>query len=405
MLRRLFSSALLLLCLLICCGNSGAAAANQENAMDPFAGTTDIPGAAWEGVGVAAQPVTSLRVPSLVAVGEDVFAVAEAHCRKQNGEAGSFTGIASKHLKKITEGAMDVSAADTSLLFTQLVEGSDAAEKKATKIMRPTTLVVGRDVYMLLGRRTRTEPEEQVAGKTGWNLVLVKGSVSGSGDDKKITWSETRAVKPEALARLNSLTQLAGGGGSGLVLGDGTLVFPMQGIEREKKSVLLAMRFTPSKKKWELSSGTTGEGCRDPSIVEWGDDGSLLAMAPCERGSYDVYESTVCGVDWYDAGEPITRVWGTSQNRQGGDGVQSGFITADIENKKVLLLTTPVYSEEEGKVKGALHLWLTDNSRVHDVGPVSREADDAAASSLLYRSGASVELILLYEKKTGYDSY
>ncbi|RNE98712.1 trans-sialidase, partial [Trypanosoma conorhini] len=128
-------------------------------------------------------------------------------------------------------------------------------------------------------------------------------------------------------------------------------------------------------------------------------------MAPCERGSYDVYESTVCGVDWYDAGEPITRVWGTSQNRQGGDGVQSGFITADIENKKVLLLTTPVYSEEEGKVKGALHLWLTDNSRVHDVGPVSREADDAAASSLLYRSGASVELILLYEKKTGYDSY
>ncbi|RNE96684.1 trans-sialidase [Trypanosoma conorhini] len=187
---QLYSAAVLLLSLcmlLICCGNSGAAAANQEDVMDPFAGTTDISGAAWEGVGVAAQSVTSLRVPSLVAVGEDVFAVAEAHCRKQDEGAGCVTGIASKHLKKITEGAMDISAADTSLVYTQLVEGSDAAEKKATEIMRPTTLVRGADVYMLLGRRTRTEPEEQVAGKTGWNLVLVKGSVSGSGDDKKIT--------------------------------------------------------------------------------------------------------------------------------------------------------------------------------------------------------------------------
>ncbi|RNE98053.1 trans-sialidase, partial [Trypanosoma conorhini] len=69
------------------------------------------------------------------------------------------------------------------------------------------------------------------------------------------------------------------------------------------------------------------------------------------------------------------------------------------------LLTTPVYSEEEGKEKGRLHLWLTDNSRVHDVGPVSAAGDDAAASSLLYRSGApEEELILLYEKKNG-DSY
>ncbi|RNE95033.1 trans-sialidase, partial [Trypanosoma conorhini] len=114
--RHLFSAAalLLLLCvLLMCCGNSVASASNQGDAVDPFAGTTEIPGAAWEGVGVAAQSVISLRVPSLVAVGDDVFAVAEAHCTKLNGEAGPFTGIASKHLKKSAEGAMEISAADT----------------------------------------------------------------------------------------------------------------------------------------------------------------------------------------------------------------------------------------------------------------------------------------------------
>ncbi|RNF00503.1 trans-sialidase [Trypanosoma conorhini] len=404
--RRLFSPTLLLLCLLLCCGNSGAAAANQEDVMDPFAATTEIHGAAWEGVGAAAQSVPSLRVPSLVAVGEDVFAVAEAHCMKQDGEAGCVTGIASKHLKETVEGAaMEISAADTSLLCTRLVEGSDAADKKAMDIMRPTTLVVGSDVYMLLGRRTRTEPEEQAAGKTGWKLVLVKGTVTGDGDNgKKLEWGKTRAVQPGSAASLNSLTQLVGGGGSGLVLGDGTLVFPMQAI-KEKKSVLLAMRLGQSENTWTLSSGTTGEGCRDPSIVKWGEDEELLAMAPCAGGSYEVYESTAAGTAWYPTGEPITRVWGTSLNRQGGDGVQSGFITATFVNKKVMLLTTPVYSEEEGNGKGRLHLWLTDNSRVHDVGPVSREADDAAASSLLYRSGAPAELILLYEKKKDGGSY
>ncbi|RNE97306.1 trans-sialidase, partial [Trypanosoma conorhini] len=292
-------------------------------------------------------------------------------------------------------------AADASfILGAQLLKKGE----EVTDVTQPTTVVHGRDVYMLLGNYSRAEPANQVAGKAGWNLLLVKGSVSGNGDDKKIQWSETRAVGAASIGFHASLTALSGGGGSGLVLSDGTLVFPMQAI-KDGESVLLAMRFTPSGDKWTLSSDVFGAGCRGPSIVEWGEDGSLLAMAPCERGSYGVYPSTPRGVAWYDAGEPISRVWGTSLNRQGGDGVQSGFITATIENKKVLLLTTPVYSgEKKGAAKGALHLWLTDNSRVHDVGAVSREADDAAASSLLYKGGAPEELILLYEKKNG-DSY
>ncbi|EKG07700.1 trans-sialidase, putative, partial [Trypanosoma cruzi] len=55
--------------------------------------------------------------------------------------------------------------------------------------------------------------------------------------------------------------------------------------------------------------------------------------------------------------------------------------------------------------KGKLHLWLTDNTHIVDIGPVSREDDDAAASSLLYNSGESTdgkkedELIALYAKK------
>ncbi|RNE95891.1 trans-sialidase, partial [Trypanosoma conorhini] len=51
--------------------------------------------------------------------------------------------------------------------------------------------------------------------------------------------------------------------------------------------------------------------------------------------------------------------------------------------------TTPVYSAAregggEGEKKGRLHLWLTDARRIYDVGPISAEAEDAAASTLLY---------------------
>ncbi|EKG02288.1 trans-sialidase, putative, partial [Trypanosoma cruzi] len=72
-----------------------------------------------------------------------------------------------------------------------------------------------------------------------------------------------------------------------------------------------------------------------------------------------------------------------------------------------MLVTLPVYSKEEDNSKGVLHLWLTDNTHIVDIGSVSREAEDVAASSLLYKSaengdqGNKEELIALYEKKKG----
>ncbi|EKG06776.1 trans-sialidase, putative [Trypanosoma cruzi] len=178
---------------------------------------------------------------------------------------------------------------------------------------------------------------------------------------------------------------------------DGALVFPMQAKGNDGKSVLLSMSFTSSKNKWELSLETPGKGCRDPTLVKWKedkDDEILFMMAHCAGGYYDAYMSTPHGVNWYTSGEPINRVWGNSHNRK-GYGVQSGSTTAIIEEKEVMLITAPVYPNDDGK--GRLHLWVTDNARVYDVGPVSRGEDDAAASSLLIKDNN--ELISLYENK------
>ncbi|RNE96064.1 trans-sialidase [Trypanosoma rangeli] len=123
-------------------------------------------------------------------------------------------------------------------------------------------------------------------------------------------------------------------------------------------------------------------------------------IAPCTDGSYYVYSTIISWKYWY-GNAPISCMWDNSRDRK-GEAVRSGFITATIDGKKVMLLSTPVYSDEKGE--GQLHLWMTDNARVHDVGLVSREGDDAAASSLLYRADKK-ELILLYEKKKNGDSY
>ncbi|ESS60608.1 trans-sialidase [Trypanosoma cruzi Dm28c] len=133
-------------------------------------------------------------------------------------------------------------------------------------------------------------------------------------------------------------------------------------------------------------------------------------MTACDDGRRRVYESSDMGDSWTEALGTLSRVWG-NKHGEGEKGVRSGFITATIggdDNRNVMLVTLPVYAKEAvtgGNGKGKLHLWLTDNTHIVDIGPVSD--DDAAASSLLYKSAGSEtnkeeELIALYEKKKGF---
>ncbi|RNC38199.1 host cell signaling surface protein, partial [Trypanosoma cruzi] len=229
------------------------------------------------------------------------------------------------------------------------------------------------------------------------------GNVSGEeGKDKRICWRDTYGLPWGLFGKRDTLTGLIGGGGSGVNINDGTILFPVEGTKKDGKTVSLII-YSSDIASWTLSKGMSDDGCSDPSVAEWR-EGKLMMMTACDDGRRRVYESGDKGDSWTEALGTLSRVWGNNQKRH-EKGVGSGFITATIENRDVMLVTLPAHSRRKGKEKRELHLWLTDNTHIVDIGSVSGD-DDAAASSLLYKSAGSgnnnnEELIALYEKKKG----
>ncbi|PBJ77683.1 trans-sialidase [Trypanosoma cruzi cruzi] len=404
MSRYLFCSALLLLVVVtMCCGSGGAAQAAGQSTVSKFE---------WKNANDDGLSVKSLGAPGLLNVGSDVFAVAEAQCLKSDV---IFTGIASQ-LLTIDNPDKPVEVLNGAEDKTQVLEedGSEGLKKNAD-VSRPTTVVKGNDIYMLVGKYSHAAATgKEDGGANDGGLLLVKGKVCDEGaSGKRIQWKDNDGVSRISVGERESWSRLTGGGGSGIETEDGTLVFPVEGTkkgdtENDVKTVSLIIHNSKDTAEgWKLSKGIPDGGCSDPSVVE--EDKKLIMMTACGDGRRRVYESGDMGDSWTEALGTLSRVWGNKQDK-GVKAVRSGFITATIggeeNNRNVMLVTLPVYAKEDGKKetgngKGKLHLWLTDNTHIADIGPVSD--DDAAASSLLYKSAGSgdmkEELIALYEKK------
>ncbi|EKF26733.1 trans-sialidase, putative, partial [Trypanosoma cruzi marinkellei] len=418
MSRHLFHSAVLLLLAMMMCPGAGGAA-NAEAAA-PCQGLSSVTYFYWRDT-KEEEKVSSLRVPSLVGMDGDVFAVAEAQCTKGN-ECG-FNGIASEFLELTDQKQKEV--LDPTKLKTQVLEKSCSSDESCplsevkgngslptTKLHvdRPTTVVRGRDIYMLAGNYSWTYAATGQASKTLWGLMLVKGNVSSEGSDKRIRWNDTFAVPWDHFfgEKKASLEGLIGGGGSGVETEDKTLVFPVEGtknVEDGKKKNVSLLIYSSDTVVWNLSKGMSADGCSAPSVVKLEKD-KLMMMTACDDGRRRVYEFNVKDESWTELLGTLSRVWvNPTENEKS---FRSGFTTATFGEgnvkKNVMLVTLPVYSNK-GNGKGELHLWLTDNTHIVDIGPVSgKEEEGITASSLLYKSAEgedNKELIALYEKKGG----
>ncbi|EKF25982.1 trans-sialidase, putative, partial [Trypanosoma cruzi marinkellei] len=121
-----------------------------------------------------------------------------------------------------------------------------------------------------------------------------------------------------------------------------------------------------------MSKEISADGCGDPSVVEWKYT-KLMMMTACGDGRRRVYESGDVGESWTEALGTHSRVWGNPKARM--KRVASGLTAANIEDRDVMLVTLPVYSKppkgREDNEQGIIRLWLTDNTHVVDIGPVS----------------------------------
>ncbi|KAF8286613.1 putative trans-sialidase, Group V [Trypanosoma cruzi] len=413
MSRRVFTSAVLLLLVLVimCCGTGAASSKDTSRKGSETEKYFD-----WRDV-KEEETVSSFRIPSLVEMNGEVFAVAEAQLKEESG----FTGIASELLKLTDEKSKGelVTAqmktqvlvecpSDTKNCASQAEVSAGSQSETRVHVSQPTTVVQGSDIYMLAGKYCQ-KPAAAGAGvceADEWGILLVKGQVSGYGESSKgILWKETNDFPQTTFVKEpQSLTRLIGGGGSGIKTNDGTLVFPVEATKKEKeeKTVSLIL-YSEDTNTWMLSKGMSADGCSDPSVVEWKD--KLMMMTACDDGRRRVYESADKGDSWTEALGTLSRVW-RSKKVEKVEFARSGFITARIEDRDMMLVTLPVYAkteseEKENVEKGELHLWLTDNTHIADIGAVSGKDEDVAASSLLYKSGDNNELIALYEKKKG----
>ncbi|EKF98183.1 trans-sialidase, putative, partial [Trypanosoma cruzi] len=178
--------------------------------------------------------MSSLRGPSLVEVNGKVLAIAEAQCKEDQNSV--FSGIASQLLSMEKDNQREEVLKDAKEKTQVLEEVASGKEgKKKVDVSRPTAVVDGDNIYMLVGKHSHEDLADCKATtdtiKSG--ILLVKGEVGEDGN--KINWNDTDGVPCTLGAKHESFSQLLGGGGSGVKLKDGTLVFPLEGTKKKEK--------------------------------------------------------------------------------------------------------------------------------------------------------------------------
>ncbi|PWU85739.1 putative trans-sialidase [Trypanosoma cruzi] len=271
----------------------------------------------------------------------------------------------------------------------------DHYDVKIDRLLSPTTIANGNsyDTNALVGGYgTSTTPLTELTDGKYWMPRMAEVMVRRYRDDEdeeRFEWNQFAITSklPYDFWRNNSANrdrfkQFLGGGGAGIRMEDKSrYLLPIQALTRDGKNVSLVILANGTHYGWEFSEDTSDEGCIQPAVLEWNDE--IIMMTSCDDGSRRVYWSSAMGRWWYEEYDTLSRVWGNSLNRT-GHGVQGGFVSAMIDGQKYILVSRPVYAEKNGKETGRLHLWLTDMQRIYDVGPISAENENVAASTLLY---------------------
>ncbi|KAF5216385.1 hypothetical protein ECC02_010861 [Trypanosoma cruzi] len=416
MSRHVFTSAvLLLLVVMMCCsgGASNAVKSNSGNVQLPHTVDLFLPNQTLvlpKG-GTSQKTKRDLFVsPSLVSAGGVIAAFAEGRVYAEYvvDRNKIIEPISSYVVAEYIDSSWDwstlVGKVSESTWKAHTVLGpTDGTDKRVEVFYHPTATTKGNKVFLLAGSLGELKESD---GRRKWNnlgLKLVVGDVrepTSSEPTGSIKWDQIRSLLNESTidAHEGKLKEFLAAGGSGILMEDGTPVFPLMAKNEAEEFYSMIIYSTDTGSTWALSEGMSPAKCLKPRVTEW--KGSLLMIVNCKNGQR-VYESRDMGTTWTGTIGALSGVWTKSRLLFWDLSLHvEALITAAIEGRKVMLYIQRGNFSGKNKAN-PLYLWVTDNNRTFCVGPVAVE--EAAvrwefASNLLYSDG---KLHLLQRRGSG----
>ncbi|KAF5220370.1 hypothetical protein ECC02_006674 [Trypanosoma cruzi] len=415
MSRRVFNSAVLLLIFVLTCGSGGtsnAVKSNSGNAQLPHTIDLFLPNQTLVvPKGGTSQETTreAFASPSLVSAGGVIAAFAEGLMYAEYVVEGGkvIEPISSDVVAEYIDASWDwfalVGKVSESTWNAHTVLGpTDGTDNRVGVFYHPTTTTKGNKVFLLAGSLAELKQND---GKKKWDnlgLKLVVGDVrepTSSEPREWVKWGEISSPLKESTiaAHEGNLKEFRAAGGSGVLMEDGTLVFPLMAKSGNGEFCSMIIYSKDDGSNWVLSKGVSPAKCFHPRITEW--EGSLLMIVDCED-EQNVYESRDMGTAWTEAVGTLPGVWVKSQSFFWDLSLHvDALITATIEERKVMLYTQRGNSSGKNKAN-PLYLWVTDNNRSFSVGPAGMDnaGKGELASTLLYSDG---KLHLLQRRGNG----
>ncbi|RNC47962.1 trans-sialidase [Trypanosoma cruzi] len=283
MSRRVFASAVLLLLLvvwMICCGTCVAVHAVERNlgdlqmrpeiAMFLPNKTQVVSKSGGEG-----KVKNIFASPSLVSAGGVMIAFVEG--RNKNKRFSEVIDLSSSDIV-----AGYIKAPET---WQSLVAEVTKDDWKAHTVLEsvdnwnhvgvaklPTGITRGNKVFLLVGSYEEWRENDGDIWKTeAWNIKVIEGEATQSTEvepSQPINWSEPKPLfQTDSPNNKGELKEFLGGGGSGIVMGNGTLVFPLTAKDENDKVVSLITYSTDDGQKWEIPEGVSSAACHSPRIT------------------------------------------------------------------------------------------------------------------------------------------
>ncbi|PBJ72478.1 trans-sialidase [Trypanosoma cruzi cruzi] len=404
MSRHLFTSAvLLLLFVMMCCGTCGAAAAVESKS-----GVVQLP--KWVDIflpnktqvvakngSAAGTPRDSFVSPSLVSAGGVITAFAGGRVKYNDPHKSGWldsSDIVAGYISAAGTWPSIVAEITNNGWKTHTALGGWNGKDHVSVWYWPTAVARDNKVFLIAGGyEWKYNYDYKKWLRDEWDIQLVVGEVTQAKDikhSKQISWGEPTSLLPQIPQKMKSgLDHFAGTGGSGIVMGNGTLVCPLIAANGNHPVSMITYS-TDNGKSWEFPGRTSPADCFYPRITEW-ENGKLLMVALC-GGGRKVFESRDMGKNWTEAIGTLSGVWTKSKSGARWDeGLHVGaLITAIVEGRKVMLYTHKASHPLEASEPNALYLWVTDNNRTLQIGPVSEDSvvNKTLDSNLLYSDDA-----------------